>query len=1012
MLIIKVFLKNYLFNVKFVFNLNRTLFIAILLLVSNQSSIYSQTSKYWGDYYSPYILGNFNNAVDIQPHSQNLITQTQQGRGTVFVQSSFNGDLMFLGSFFKIYDNKGTLLKNSDKLYIPTFSVGIQTSDNSWDALGAYYIDSANGYSPFQEKKSILNYFCQTQNCFDSFKHYPYGFYKTEIKRDSSNIGYFYEKTQNKYFNLPVKRIQLFDIKRTLDYKYQLLGNRPGNPLINKENKTVGLYHFSYQKNDLRILDSFVFNSFDYIPDSIKLRVPIYGSSFSMQYSHISRNRDKIFVNLLFELKSLLQRYSKELLLEINVDPVSGHFLGPPNIIFENAISNYQLYKSTINIYTYHNIDGLQYPIKDPFSPNDSIIFLHYNERKIEYGKTKEINQNMIAWRFREEPLSNAKIIFTKTDYNSENSRWSILPTNVNPYEGLTIVFQDRNNYDKIFQHFPNANNPKIPSILQTFPYSQPVIGSFQYPVLHNYDFLRIKKDSIIYKDCGAYTSIKNISDISNGLSDFKWYVAKNTKWTQWDSFNTVDLPTQFFTKSGKYLFKLHGTSYKGSGYKEWYIDTIIINIPPKPVADFYAKDSLVCRYTGLQFNNYSHAKDTLINNYLWSFGDGNTSSTKNPLYVYTKPGVYSVSLFYRNGFCDSTLTKNQYIRVVDAPKPGFSVQFKQGCSPFTANFTDTVTLNVKQKDYYFSDAKLWQNISLTTPNFTHIFHKAGVYRAVQRLSGFTGCVIQTDSVIFNISKGLTKEDTLNVFNSTVENNNASVYWNNIEGAVKYQLFKNGIPYIQQKDTFLNETTPYLKDVIYTVAGIDSCGNQSSTGRLGKPMFLQGNLIGNNEASIIFFSPYQQWKGTDITYRIQKLINGNWLMVNSEKTNSSYKDNQFLNKSELQACYRIEAYESSQPLILSHSNELCIPYIPTIFVPTAFSPNDDAINDVFDVTCFGIEKYNFTVYNRWGQEIFRGEDKEAWNGSNASEGVYLVRIEYTTNLGVKLNQRVNVTLLK
>ncbi len=349
---------------------------------------------------------------------------------------------------------------------------------------------------------------------------------------------------------------------------------------------------------------------------------------------------------------------------------------------------------------------------------------------------------------------------------------------------------------------------------------------------------------------------------------------------------------------------------------------------------------------------------------------------------------------------------------MVDAPKPGFSVRYKQGCSPFTANFNDTVTLNVKQKDYYFSDNNLWQNISLSTPNFAHVFNKPGVYRAVQRLTGYTGCIIQTDSVIFNISKGLTRSDTLHVFNSSVENKNAMVYWNKLDGAVNYQLFKDGSPYIQQKDTFFNEASPYLKDAIYTVSGIDSCGNQSSTGRLGKPMFLQGNLIGNNEASIIFFSPYQQWQGTDITYKIQKLINGNWLIVNSEKANSAYTDKQFLNKSELQACYRIEAYEGSQPSLLSHSNELCIPYIPTIFVPTAFSPNDDAVNDVFDITSFGIEKYNLTVYNRWGQEIFRGSDKEAWNGSNASEGVYLIRIEYTTNLGVKLSQRANVTLLK
>jgi hypothetical protein len=88
-------------------------------------------------------------------------------------------------------------------------------------------------------------------------------------------------------------------------------------------------------------------------------------------------------------------------------------------------------------------------------------------------------------------------------------------------------------------------------------------------------------------------------------------------------------------------------------------------------------------------------------NNYLWHFGDGITSKVKNPIHIYQNPGVYSVSLFYSNGFCDSTLVKNHYIQVVDAPKPGFNVSSRQGCAPFLVTFTDTVQMNVKQKDYF-----------------------------------------------------------------------------------------------------------------------------------------------------------------------------------------------------------------------------------------------------------------------------------------------------------------------
>jgi PKD repeat protein len=355
------------------------------------------------------------------------------------------------------------------------------------------------------------------------------------------------------------------------------------------------------------------------------------------------------------------------------------------------------------------------------------------------------------------------------------------------------------------------------------------------------------------------------------------------------------------------------------------------INIPPKPISNFYAKDSIVCRYTGLQFYNYSHAQDTLINEYLWSFGDGNTSTTINPAYIYSKPGVYTVSLFYRNGYCDSTLVKNQYIKVVDAPKPGFNVLFKQGCAPFTAQFTDTTTLNVQQKEYYFSDTKQWQNIPINQPNFNHTFTKPSVYKALQKLTGFSGCVIMQDSVTFNISKGLTKSDTVHVINSTVIDKNALIYWKTIDGAVKYQVYKNASPYKIVSDTFFNEITPYLQDASYTVAGIDSCGNLCSHGRQGKPVFLQGIMIGNNEAAAITFSPYLQWNGNNLEYKIQKLINGNWTTLNNQSMNNDYTDLNFLIHNNLQSCYRIETSELNHRNIISHSNEICIPYIPTIF---------------------------------------------------------------------------------
>lgn len=52
------------------------------------------------------------------------------------------------------------------------------------------------------------------------------------------------------------------------------------------------------------------------------------------------------------------------------------------------------------------------------------------------------------------------------------------------------------------------------------------------------------------------------------------------------------------------------------------------------------------------------------------------------------------------------------------------------------------------------------------------------------------------------------------------------------------------------------------------------------------------------------------------------------------------------------------------------------------YVPTAFTPNNDGKNDVFRPMLFGnVKKYQFAIYNRWGQIVFRSTElNKAWDG--------------------------------
>jgi gliding motility-associated-like protein len=52
-----------------------------------------------------------------------------------------------------------------------------------------------------------------------------------------------------------------------------------------------------------------------------------------------------------------------------------------------------------------------------------------------------------------------------------------------------------------------------------------------------------------------------------------------------------------------------------------------------------------------------------------------------------------------------------------------------------------------------------------------------------------------------------------------------------------------------------------------------------------------------------------------------------------------------------------------------------------IFIPTSFSPNDDGLNDRFTVYGEDILDFSMTVYNRWGQMLYRTFDKDnGWDG--------------------------------
>ncbi len=88
------------------------------------------------------------------------------------------------------------------------------------------------------------------------------------------------------------------------------------------------------------------------------------------------------------------------------------------------------------------------------------------------------------------------------------------------------------------------------------------------------------------------------------------------------------------------------------------------------------------------------------------------------------------------------------------------------------------------------------------------------------------------------------------------------------------------------------------------------------------------------------------------------------------------------------------------------------------FVPNAFSPNGDGINDVLRPIAIGYSSNNFfRVFNRFGEVVFYSKDfSEGWNGTYkgqlADMGTYFWELSITNRFGKKEFYKGDVTLIR
>ncbi len=354
---------------------------------------------------------------------------------------------------------------------------------------------------------------------------------------------------------------------------------------------------------------------------------------------------------------------------------------------------------------------------------------------------------------------------------------------------------------------------------------------------------------------------------------------------------------------------------------------------------------------------------------YAWDFGDGTTSSIANPVHTYTTPGEYTVS-YTITGF-DGCVSDPLKRKVIVGDKPTAAFQVFDTCTN-----TPLRIINNSQPAYDPIANYTWYlNGSLINNNSSNplvIIPGTGISTIELVATSQQGCV--SDKVVQYVNAlpvpaidAAYKDGCVgdNILFSATQNDNATTItnwkWtiNNVEqfGTSVQQQFSLGgyYPVSLQANadngctTIINQA-PILINAISAHAGNDTIAIKDIPFALGAT----ATQIGT-ENLLYSWTPPNFLNDASLKNPIATLQDDERFYLTIFSTNGC---------TDTSSVY-ITVFKGS-----------------SVFVPNAFTPNNDGLNDILKPYLIGIKTLNyFRIFNRYGQEVFTTNSlANGWDG--------------------------------
>ncbi|MEO8148718.1 MAG: PKD domain-containing protein, partial [Bacteroidia bacterium] len=429
------------------------------------------------------------------------------------------------------------------------------------------------------------------------------------------------------------------------------------------------------------------------------------------------------------------------------------------------------------------------------------------------------------------------------------------------------------------------------------------------------------------------------------------------------------------------------------------FASTLIVN--PLPIVNF--NTGAVCLNDSTILVNSSHISSGSLSAYHWDFGDGDSSAEQNPKHVYLNAGTFTTTL---SVISDSGCTSDKSAPAMIHPNPSADFAPSYSCAGYAMILNDMSSVSagsIFSRKWDFGDSTTVSTVA----NPAHVYTLAGVYHVTLISVSNYGCtdtiskpvIVNPNPVThFNFDKTsgcgpLTIHFTDSSYIST--GNIVSWQWN----------FGDGTSSIQQ-----NPSHTYNAAGTFTVTLITTSGEGCTDS------YTKVNAI------TVYPDPVAEFIYTPDEPNILQLVSFENQSINAISYNWSFGDG-----SSTQVVDPVHNFDNpgTYTVILKSTNQYgCIAearheihIVPTwtVYIPNAFTPDNDGNNDIFTIQGIGIMKYNIKIFNRWGDLIFDA-DNRGWDGLHygtvCKQDVYIYKVVFEVNTGGSFDRNGQVSLIK